>query len=878
MIEDLDLSPYGNSLPNLRALVRRNVSYPDAVMADSPEVYYRFESAPGILADSSGNGYTLTATAGTLSQTTGRHGQGLANQATLYQSRNVAGNVAALQSDQFSVEFWMQYKGGAPSGGVQTNRFRYVNPANSNSPWHVLYQPNVLLNQINIITRLFNFLAGPVDVHTYAMTRDTNWHHVVWTYDSAGSSILYVDKVAVSTVAAPYNPLGMVMGGTSELNVEGFDMKTDENAYYSHVLSAETVAFHYDLGMWLRFIVEEVSEAAGLEADELDLTAASHVVRGLVLDQRVEARSFLQTVVPLFFVDLVEVDGVIRAVRRGGASVATLDVSEFGAVDLMPGESESEPPVRLPGTRKQDYELPQAVEVAYFDVLTQEPGHQQAFRVSKSHVDEVLTIQTALVMSAGEARQVALRFLWSAWAEQMGWEGQTLPNRMVLHPADVVTLVQDNVQYRCRVEGQGLVLPGSVRLKLVEEEVEALLQLATGQDPIVGFEPFVVTAGSQLVAWSGNSAFEEDALTVGFYWAAAPEAAASLWPGADLHWSTDAGASYQLIDSSSQEGTFGATTTVLAAGTTTGVWDTVNTVDVTLAAGATDRPPETRTDAEVLGGENGVVIGDEYVRFAVATSLGGDSYRLSRLLRGQRGTDAFWNDHRIGDRVVFADGSARRVEVPLDMNGTRVLLKLLGSGETLADVSPVNLTLYGRELLAWSGAQLTGSRDGPLNLTIDWVRRARLDNELQPYQDVPLDFDTEAYAIKLPRLTSYTVTGVSQAVQAVVSAAAHPFSIGDEVILTDIDGMTPLNNRTVMVVAADFATFTISEDTRDFPAYTANGTARGVVRTITASTSTAVYSAADQSTDYFAPQSSVEVFIYQLNNQAVKGHVLTGTV
>ena len=94
--------------------------------------------------------------------------------------------------------------------------------------------------------------------------------------------------------------------------------------------------------------------------------------------------------------------------------------------------------------------------------------------------------------------------------------------------------------------------------------------------------------------------------------------------------------------------------------------------------------------------------------------------------------------------------------------------------------------------------QITSSRDGSHNLTINWFRRTRWYGEWVDNTDVPLFEDSEAYSIDI-----------------------------------------------------------------------FNGTT--VVRTLTASSPTVGYSAAQQTADFGATQSSVSIAIYQLNSVIGRG-------
>jgi hypothetical protein len=272
------------------------------------------------------------------------------------------------------------------------------------------------------------------------------------------------------------------------------------------------------------------------------------------------------------------------------------------------------------------------------------------------------------------------------------------------------------------------------------------------------------------------------------------------------------------------------------------------------------------------------MIGGEAVRYGVVTPVSGNTYTLSHFLRGQRGTDAFWNTHRAGETVVFGDGSVRRVDLPADLSGSRIQLKLVGDGQSLDDVSAVSLTIHGRELLAWSPVNLAGSRDGGNNLTISWTRRARQNNGLLNFQGLPLDFAAEAYKVSVLSDTATAITAVTQAQQTVVTAAGHGLAIDDEVYLSGLLGMLYANNQIATVVAVDGDDVTLSLDTRDYPAYSSAGTLRKVVHVINAATDTAAYSAANQTSDGFTPGDPIDVSVAQIGDDGRRGYLTTATL
>jgi len=72
-----------------------------------------------------------------------------------------------------------------------------------------------------------------------------------------------------------------------------------------------------------------------------------------------------------------------------------------------------------------------------------------------------------------------------------------------------------------------------------------------------------------------------------------------------------------------------------------------------------------------------------------------------------------------------------------------------------------------------------------------------------------------------------TITNITQAASAVITVASHPFSIGDQVWLTDVQGMTQINQQVMgvglTVTGTSPTTITVAIDSTAFDAYTGGG-------------------------------------------------------
>jgi len=75
----------------------------------------------------------------------------------------------------------------------------------------------------------------------------------------------------------------------------------------------------------------------------------------------------------------------------------------------------------------------------------------------------------------------------------------------------------------------------------------------------------------------------------------------------------------------------------------------------------------------------------------------------------------------------------------------------------------------------------------------------------------------------------------------------------------ELEGVTA-----TVVSVPDANNFTVNVDTSDFTTYVSGGTAERVLRSISALTQTAAYSAANQTSDGLTPGNPVRVAVYQV--------------
>ncbi len=209
--------------------------------------------------------------------------------------------------------------------------------------------------------------------------------------------------------------------------------------------------------------------------------------------------------------------------------------------------------------------------------------------------------------------------------------------------------------------------------------------------------------------------------------------------------SDDGGASYDSIGETAPPAVIGAAVTGLPSGPAT-QFDLVKSVDVELLNSAMWL--EGRTDDALIAGANLALLGDELIQFGVAASIGEDRFRLSRLLRGRRGTEWARAGHQIDERFVLLDPlTLKPVETGVAKMGATFELLATGIGdETPAETT---LVLEGNAIRPPAPVHLSARRESSGDIVFDWVRRSRIGWAWTDGGDIPLGEEEERWSVSI---------------------------------------------------------------------------------------------------------------------------------
>jgi hypothetical protein len=227
---------------------------------------------------------------------------------------------------------------------------------------------------------------------------------------------------------------------------------------------------------------------------------------------------------------------------------------------------------------------------------------------------------------------------------------------------------------------------------------------------------------------------------------------ADPWPGTVAVYVAAEGGGFRLATTLTTRATMGRLTAPLGPGPH-GLFDHGNAIEVELFGGELASLP----DIDVFAGGNTAAVmtaggRTEVLQFAEAELIAPLTYRLTKLLRGQAGTEQAMASGATADAdFVLLDGAV----IPLPMREDQIGLPLryrIGPAQddhAAASFTEIVATAEGLGLAPFAPVQLTARRDaGSGDIALAWIRRTRFGGTAWELAEVPLNEEREAYRLE----------------------------------------------------------------------------------------------------------------------------------
>lgn len=512
-------------------------------------------------------------------------------------------------------------------------------------------------------------------------------------------------------------------------------------------------AANWALGHWLNgrmglaglgALVAALSARSGIDPDLVDASRLSGSVPGHAVSTLESPRGSIEPLARYFGFDAVETGGTLRFVPRGlPMPVATLTADDLVAAG--PASDATAGGEVITFTRAQETELPRALK---WRLLSPDEDYEavtvEARRGTADTVG-ILSEQFAIAHPAAEADRNARRALLETWIGRETAAFALPPSRLALDPTDSVAIEHDGRRLAYVLTR---IADGEARKVEARRTDAAAWSLARGPT-----RPPVVTVPTvfgppeaiflDLPQLSEGMPAHRPLVAV----AAAP------WYGSAAVWRSASLDGFELFETVEAPARIGALAAPLGPGPT---WrfDEANAILLDIAGESL----ASVDDLALFAGANALAVEHagglwEIIQFARAELLAPDRWRLSRLLRGQSGTEeALALPAGIGARVVIFDDALKPLPIAEAEIGLPWNWRIGPASRAASDAASLGLafTPEGRGLRPLSPVHLSARWQAGGDIRLGWIRRSRsLAADSWAAVEVPLGETAESWDLEI---------------------------------------------------------------------------------------------------------------------------------
>jgi hypothetical protein len=441
-------------------------------------------------------------------------------------------------------------------------------------------------------------------------------------------------------------------------------------------------------------------------------------------------------------------DGTVLRPATPGAPMV---VSE----DDLGNSASHERAERIERTQAAARSLPVALTLSYYDPSRDFQTAQMRATIGEGSGREENS-ELAVVVSAEDARGLVESELARRWARRDQLTLRLPPRCMVIEPGSTIELASTPSRWtveRCVVEAMVAV----VDLRPAWTAIDAIVADPGRSLP----SPDVVQGGLILALFDLPDLGVDDALPALYLAAGSPVAG---WRPVAVE--IIAGGGTRGAQTAARKSILGHALTALPSGQPH-LLDLINSVEIKLVD--ENHWLESCDDQALAMGSNLAVVGHELIQFGAAAPIRPGRFRLSRLLRGRRGTEWAMDGHAEGEPFALLEpGTLQRIGLMDSVRGSAIEVRttrptdlgtpasISAESEALRPPSPVHL----RAVQASSGA-----------LEVRWVRRSRHGWAWLDEMGTPLGERREQYRV--------TVEGAGGRIEAEAGSTAVTFQAAE---------------------------------------------------------------------------------------------------
>lgn len=500
----------------------------------------------------------------------------------------------------------------------------------------------------------------------------------------------------------------------------------------------------FESGNTLPNVISALCGAAGISAAELDVSELPNEGVNMVLVSVQAAKAPLEILLQTYRLLVVGRGTQLVWRPRGAGDIVAELTEEF--LDVGDEASEGN---GLQIERLDDVQIPTQIDIVYVDPqqLFQQNTQRHQLAVATGSLEEPRVITIPLALPATRAKQLAEELLLQAWLQRETFQTSIGRPFAYLEPGDRVTVTARGFVYTCVIAQSAYGRPGIMELTLLQDD--AVLRDRVGNTPGIVRPPNPIspTVALSMVEFFLLPALTSTDLAPRFH--IVYKGTQTPWPGASFWRSVDDEATYQMIDSSTAEGTIGTVATATPSADYHFI-DDATVITVVLTHGELTSIAE----SSLYAGGNLCAVGDELLCFGAAELVDDNTYELTHLLRGRRGTEWAVGSHGTNETFVLIDSNVRPISLAIAEQGITRQFKTVTSGGNIANVDGVPFAPTAENLNPWTVANGAATQVGD-DWVLTWFMRSRF-NGRDDFSPIGFDPDFLAFRVDIFDDNTYT--------------------------------------------------------------------------------------------------------------------------
>ena len=538
------------------------------------------------------------------------------------------------------------------------------------------------------------------------------------------------------------NPVSSVYGGRmippAHMHLWAWDARPFP--YFPDLADVWSDGANWERGHWLNGRLGQVSLAeliAAVMADhgftDFAVEDVHALLAGFVVDSVLSARATLELLLEVYRVNAADAGDHVLFRGLARQPDAELDLGRLV-------ERADEPLVAR--RRAQETELASELVLRFIDLGKDYRVGAASSRRLVGQSRRTTNIELSAVLELSEAERMTDALLRDVWAGRERTDLELPPSALSIDAGDLLTLPDGGQSELLLAERIEDAERRSLALRRIDARGPAAPR-ATVREPPETIVPFGKPA-VRIVELAHPDGEHMHAPRLAVF--------ADPWPGTIAVYSATEGGGFRLTTTMSRRATMGRLTLPLAAGPR-GLFDRGNVIEVELLGGALASLP----DVDVLGGGNAAAVrtngGDwEILQFAAAELIGPRHYRLTRLLRGQCGSEqAMATGAASGADFVLLDAAVETLPVRVDQLGLPLRHRFGPARDDHAAPAFLEqtITAKGVGLIPFAPVHLHARRAASGDVALTWMRRTRFAGAGWELVEVPLNEERERYRVEI---------------------------------------------------------------------------------------------------------------------------------